>query len=79
MQSNASLKRRRVVISIDDVVSLLRDYCGYDDFPADTMPEKLQLHQTEQGRLCIVAESQHWEHGMPPLEVKFEIRRFHSL
>ena len=72
------MKRRRVLISIDDCVRLLSDYCG-DDIPADAQALRLMLRPTEQGRLGIEIASDSIPAGLPPLDVKFELRRFHSL
>lgn len=73
------MRRRRIIISVDDLMGLLKDYCPADDIPSDTMPERLLLRPAEQGRLGILAESRFWPVGAPALEVKFELRRFHSL
>lgn len=72
------MKRRRVLISIDDATALLRDYVG-QDIPADARPLQLMLRPTEAGRLGIMMDSDDWAVGQPPLDVKFELRRFHSL
>ena len=72
------MKRRRIVISIDDIVRLFSDYCP-DDIPADAQALGLMLKPTEQGRLGITIASDSIPKGLPALDVKFELRRFHSL
>lgn len=76
---HAGLKRRRVIVSIDDIVSMMRDYCPAEDFPSDVAPLRLMLKPNERGKLAIEAESRFWQHGLPPLQVRFELRRLHSL
>jgi len=77
--TNSGLKRRRVIVSVDDIMSMFRDYCSPEDFPSDAVPVTLKLKPTERGRMAIEAESRFWAHGLPPLEVRFELRRLHSL
>lgn len=60
------------------MLALLADYCG-DDVPQDVQAERLLIRHTEQGRIGIVADSPQWASGLAPLEVKFELRRLHSL
>ncbi len=73
------MKRRRVLASIDDIVRLLADYCGADNIPQNVQALKLMIRPTEQGRIGIMCESPDWAAGLPPLDVKFELRRLHSL
>lgn len=72
------MKRRRILVSIDDLVRLLHDYCP-DDIPADAQANRLMLRPTEQGRLGIEIVAESLPASLPPLAVKFELRRFHSL
>ena len=65
---------RDVVVDIDTLVALFKDYLSEEDMPRDAVAVKLMLHPTER-KLAIVAESEGWAHGLAPLEVRFDIRR----
>jgi len=46
------MRERFVIVTIDTIVELLKDYCG-QDIPADAMPLRLLLRPEEKGRLAI--------------------------
>ncbi len=72
------MKRRRVIVDIDAIINLFKDYCGSEDIPPDTMPVKLMIRPTEMGKIGILAESAQWPIGLPPLDVKFQLKRIYS-
>jgi hypothetical protein len=69
------MKSRLVVVTIDSILELMKDYLGPEAIPPDAWPQKLMIKPTEQGKFAIVAASDGWPQGLAPLEVKFEIRR----
>jgi hypothetical protein len=70
---------RMVIVTIDTITNLFKDYCSPGDIPQDAQPLQLKLKPTEMGRLAIVMESPEWKKGLTPLEVKFDIRRIYSV
>ena len=72
-------KRRRIIISIDDILNIFKDYCGAEDIPTDAMPVQLLLKPNELGALAIVAESAGWAEGLPPLSINFRLKRVYAL
>lgn len=71
-------RTRDVVVSIDDLLAMLKDYVGGEDVPADAQPVRLMLNPQER-KLAIVAESAAWGPGMAPLQVRFDLRRVHAV
>lgn len=73
------MKERYVVVTIDTIAELFKDYCGPEDIPPDAMPTKLLFRPADRGRLAIQMVSDSWAEGLPPLNVSFTIRRIHTV
>lgn len=75
------MKTRLVIITIDSVLALMKDYCGSEQLPEDTWVEKLLMKPTEQGRFGLVVNSEHWpsEACTSVIEVKFDLQRFYGV
>lgn len=74
----SKMLKRRLIISIDDIVNILKDYCSAEDIPPDTMPVQFLLKPNERGAIAIHAESDAWAHGLPPLPITFRLKRFYG-
>jgi len=72
------MKERYVIVTIDTIAELFKDYCGEQDIPADAMPTKLLFKPNDKGRLAIQMVSDSWTKDLPPLNVSFAIRRVHT-
>jgi len=70
--------RRMVIISIDDLARMFRDYVGLVGFPVDAKPVKLMMNSKER-KLGLVVESDEFTGPQAPEEVKFDLRRFYSV
>jgi hypothetical protein len=70
---------RTISITIDSLVSLFRDYLPEGDIPTDAQAVQLRLKPTERGRLAIICESDEWQRGLAPLQIKFDVRRMFSV
>lgn len=68
---------RDVVVDIDTLLALFRDYCAVEDVPSDARAVKLMLHPLER-KLAIVVDADSWAQDMPPLEVRFDIKRVYG-
>ena len=49
-----------------------------EDLPADAVALALALNPSEHNKMAIRAESAQWQEGLPPLIVKFDIRRVYT-
>lgn len=72
------MKRRLVILSIEDITRLFKDYVGQVGFPVDAMPIKFLLNAQER-KLGMVVESDEWAKNMPPEEIKFDLRRVYGV
>ncbi len=70
---------RMVVLPIDTIVALFKDYCGQLGFPKDAMPVKFLCKPTERGKLAIVVESDEFTGNQASEQIKFDIRRFYGV
>lgn len=71
---------RTVIISIDALVELLRDYTSnLHDIPEDAKAVKLYLNKAEANKIAIEVDSDQWAHGMAPLVLHFDIKRLHGV
>jgi hypothetical protein len=68
------MQQRLVILTIDDILRMLADYCGPDDIPSDSQPITLQFNATQQGKLSIIIESNELQ-STTPIEVKFDLRK----
>jgi hypothetical protein len=64
---------RMVILTIETICDLFRDYCGMVGFPEDAKPIKLMFNPQER-KLGIVVESE-TKMDKPMEEIKFDIRR----
>lgn len=70
---------RDVVVTIESVVALFRDYLGDEQIPADARPTRLMYNKNERNKLGVMVESDEWREGMAPLTVKFDIKRVYTV
>jgi hypothetical protein len=72
------MKRRMVILSIDTICNLFKDYVGLVGFPQDGKPVKFMLNPQER-KLGLVVESEEWTGPQKPEEIKFDLRRVFSI
>ncbi len=73
------MKPRYIILTIDTITELLKDYVGGEDIPSDAQPLKLMLNPSEKNKIAIVMDSDSWKEGMAPLDVKFKIKRVYGI
>ena len=73
------MKRRMVIVTIDTLLEILKDYLGPQRVPGDSKPTRLLVKPSEQGRFCIEFESDELAEGLPALQVNYENRRVYGL
>jgi hypothetical protein len=68
------MKERLVVIGIDDIARIFKDYAGSVGFPEDAQTDTLLFHPANRRmRLRISAESLNG--NQPPEEIRFQLKR----
>ena len=68
------MRSRMIIIDIDSICSLLKDYVGQVGFPADAVPLKFMLNPQER-KLGLVVESEEFRGPQAVEEIKFDLRR----
>lgn len=69
---------RIIIIGIDDITRLFKDYVGMIGVPDDAMPIKLMLNPQEH-RLGILMESDEWVGPQSSETIKFDINRVFTI
>lgn len=72
------MKSRRILLTIDSVVEMLKDYCGQEDIPPDALPLKLMLNPKERKKLGVLVSSDTWDGELAPLLINFNIKRIYG-
>jgi hypothetical protein len=71
--------RRKIIIPIDAVMAILKDYTkGTGDVPQDAVPLSLMVNTAERGMFGIMAESAEWKDDTP-VRVVFDIKRVYGV
>jgi hypothetical protein len=73
------MKERYVVLTIDTIGELFKDYVGPEELPWDAKPLKLIFKPTEMGRLALIMDSAYWTEGMPDININFDIKRVYGV
>lgn len=70
------MKTRLVVIGIDDISRLFRDYAGRVGFPEDAVCDTL-LFNNSLRKMCLRVESESIPSNAISEEIRFDLRRTH--
>jgi len=70
---------RKVIVTADTVLAILKDYLGPDNLPEDAQVVKVLVNAKERGKLALVVDSLQWKEGLPPMVAEFDIRRVYSV
>ncbi len=70
---------RSVVVTVDTLVEVLKDYLGEENLPADAQAVRLLVNRKEQGKVGLVVASEQLATGLPALQAHFDIRRVYSV
>lgn len=73
------MKERYIVLTIDTIAELFKDYLDPEDLPDSAVPMRLLFKPTEQGRMALEMFSLDWAEGLGPLVVNFDIKRTFQL
>ena len=70
---------RDVVISIESIMEILKDYLGEEDMPRDAVARSLMVNPKLENRVAILVESAEWGEELAPIEVRFVNKRVYGL
>lgn len=73
------MRPRYIMLTIDTITELIKDYVGLDELPEDARAVKLMFKQNEQGKLAIEMISDTWQNEQAPINVNFRIKRVYSV
>lgn len=68
------MKRRWVILPIDDITAILRDYASQIGFPGDAVPITWMLHPASQ-KIALVVEAESFVGNQPTEEIKFQLKQ----
>jgi hypothetical protein len=68
------MKRRLIVIGIDDICALFRDYCYMNGFPVDAKCSTLLMNPATR-RMRLRVTSEEWSGEQPPEQIRFDLHR----
>lgn len=75
-QSRGNMQRRAVVVDIDGILRIFKDYLG-DAIPADAMPHAL-MKQSDTGLVGLQVAGNSWQGDRGTVRVDFQIKRLFS-
>ena len=71
--------RRKVVIPVDTLLSIIKDYRRESgEIPEDAIPVSLQIKPTEQGLFGLMVQSPSFTDDRP-VRIVFDIKRTHAV
>ena len=70
--------RRLVVVGLDDIVRLFKDYVGRVGFPQDAIPTRLMFNSKEK-LVAVEVESEEFTGPQQPERVMFDLQRVYSV
>lgn len=72
-------RKRMLVITLDTLAELLKDYLGPEYIPADARATRLLVNPQEEGRLALEVMSPEIKPDAKPLYAHFDIKRTYSV
>lgn len=74
------MKPRYIMLTIDTIAELIKDYASEAEIPADAMPISLKMKPTEPGKMAMELVSDNWPSSdMSPLVISFKIKRVYGV
>lgn len=73
-----ALRTRRVLVTIDTLTDMLKDYLSAEDMPFDAMPIKMMVNPTENGKIAILMTSNDFPADAPNYSVRFDIKKVYG-
>lgn len=73
------MQRRQVIITIDSIGELLKDYLGEGVVPADAVAQRLMINPLENGKIALELASPSIKANAKDIRVSFELKRVYSV
>lgn len=68
--------KRMVIITIDTLVELFKDYLGPEQLPTNAQPVAMLINPKEKGKIMIIVDSDDILQDVGPLRIDFHLKRF---
>lgn len=75
----AQTRKRMVILTIDTMAELLKDYLGEGVVPRDAKALTLQINPQENGKLALVLDSPSIKPNAPDIFVHFDLKRIFAV
>lgn len=69
------LKPRMVIITVESLVEIMKDYLGPDNLPEDAKVVSLKVNLNEKGRFAIEVTSPNIKYTDVAMDVNYRLRR----
>lgn len=73
------MRKRIIIIPIDSIVALFKDYLGQDVIPRNAMPVKLQYNPALSGMFAVVVDSPDIPRDAPAAVANFKLKRMFAV
>ena len=71
--------QRMVIVTVDTLVEILKDYLGEENVPRDATVERLLVKPNEKGKFAFVVESPGIKQGGQAVVADFQLRRVYGV
>lgn len=68
-----------VVVTVDTLVEILKDYLGEENVPKDAQVVRLLVRPSEPGKFAIVVDGDSIKYNAPAVVADFQVKRFYGL
>lgn len=75
----AQAKDRMVILTIDTIGELLKDYVGAHNVPIDAVAQRLLINPQDNGKLALELASPSIKADAKPIYVNFDIKRVYNV
>lgn len=75
----AQAKKRMVILTMDTIAELIKDYLGASNVPTDAVAQRLLINPQENGKLALEIASPNIKADAKPIYVNFNIKRIYNV
>ncbi len=73
------MQRRQVIITIDSLGELFKDYLGEGVIPADAVAQRLMINPLENGKMALEVASPSIPDNAKDIRVNFQLKRVYTV
>lgn len=70
------MKKRMIILRIDDLTRIIRDYMLAEDAPQDMAGVKIMVNPAERNAIGLMVESDEWDGYLGEQRVVFDLKRY---